>query len=64
MFSFILTNENVPQELAAWLTDKGLGQIAFLLAVNVLLLVAGTVFLAASLRRWSGELRAHGGDHR
>ena len=49
MFSFILTNENVPQELAAWLTDKGLGQIAFLLAVNVLLLMAGNFMEPSSI---------------
>ncbi len=49
MFSFILTNENVPQELAAWLTDKGLGQIAFLLAVNILLLVAGNFMEPSSI---------------
>ena len=28
-----------------------------------LMFLAGTVFLLASLRRWSGELRAHGRDH-
>ena len=49
MFSFILTNENVPQELAAWLMDKGLGQVAFLLAVNVLLLAAGNFMEPSSI---------------
>jgi C4-dicarboxylate transporter DctM subunit len=49
MFSFILTNENVPQQLAEWLLDKGLGQVAFLLAVNVLLLVAGNFMEPSSI---------------
>jgi C4-dicarboxylate transporter DctM subunit len=49
MFSFILTNENVPQELAAWLLDKGLGQVAFLLAVNILLLAAGNFMEPSSI---------------
>ena len=49
MFSFIMTNENIPQELAAWLLDKGLGQVAFLLAVNVLLLMAGNFMEPSSI---------------
>jgi C4-dicarboxylate transporter DctM subunit len=49
MFSFILTNENIPQELAAWLLDKGLGPIAFLLAVNILLLAAGNFMEPSSI---------------
>jgi C4-dicarboxylate transporter DctM subunit len=49
MFSFILTNENVPQQLAEWLLDKGLGQFAFLLAVNILLLAAGNFMEPSSI---------------
>ena len=49
MFSFILTNENIPQHLAAWMVDMGLGQIAFLLAVNVLLLLAGNFMEPSSI---------------
>jgi C4-dicarboxylate transporter DctM subunit len=49
MFSFILANENIPQELTNWLIDKGLGQIAFLLAVNVLLLMAGNFMEPSSI---------------
>jgi C4-dicarboxylate transporter DctM subunit len=41
LFSFVLANENIPQQLADWLVGMGLGQIAFLLVCNVLLLVAG-----------------------
>jgi C4-dicarboxylate transporter, DctM subunit len=49
MFSFILANENIPQELASWLLDMGLGKIAFLLAVNVLLLAAGNFMEPSSI---------------
>ncbi|MCE1242546.1 TRAP transporter large permease subunit [Oryzomicrobium sp.] len=49
LFSFIMTNENIPQILAEWLLDKGLGQITFLLAVNVLLLLAGNVMEPSSI---------------
>jgi C4-dicarboxylate transporter, DctM subunit len=49
MFSFILANENIPQELASWMLDKGLGHIAFLLAVNVLLLMAGNFMEPSSI---------------
>jgi C4-dicarboxylate transporter DctM subunit len=49
MFSFILANENIPQELTNWLIDKGLGQIAFLLAVNILLLMAGNFMEPSSI---------------
>src|SRR5947199_8220631 len=43
LFSFLLTYENIPQQLAAWMIDQGLGWIAFLLVSNVLSLVAGNV---------------------
>ncbi|WP_374508984.1 TRAP transporter large permease [Niveibacterium sp.] len=49
LFSFIMTNENIPQALADWLLAQGLGPIAFLLAVNVLLLVAGNVMEPSSI---------------
>ncbi|HEX5394677.1 MAG TPA: TRAP transporter large permease subunit [Rhodocyclaceae bacterium] len=49
LFSFIMTNENVPQALAQWLLDMGLGPITFLLAVNVLLLLAGNVMEPSSI---------------
>ena len=53
MFSYLLTSEQIPQELAAWMLDKGLGVVTFLLVVNVLLLLAGNVMRvgAASSRR-------------
>ena len=46
LFSFLLTYENIPQHLAEWMTDQGLGWVAFLLVVNVLLLLAGNVMEA------------------
>ena len=49
MFSFILANENIPQQLTDWLIAKGLGEIAFLLAVNVLLLMAGNFMEPSSI---------------
>jgi C4-dicarboxylate transporter DctM subunit len=41
LFSFILTNENIPQALADWFIGKELGVIGFLLVANLLLLLAG-----------------------
>jgi C4-dicarboxylate transporter, DctM subunit len=41
LFSFVLTNENIPSALADWITAQNLGWFGFLLLVNVLLLAAG-----------------------
>ncbi|MDE2077516.1 MAG: TRAP transporter large permease subunit [Burkholderiales bacterium] len=49
LFSFVLANENIPQHLADWLVGMGLGPIAFLLVVNVLLLVAGNFMEPSSI---------------
>ena len=49
MFSFLMTSEQIPQVMAAWMLDKGLGQVAFLLFVNVLLLLAGNVMEPSSI---------------
>src|SRR5512132_3197532 len=49
MFSYLMTSENIPQELAAWMLDKHLGVIAFLLFVNVILLLAGNVMEPSSI---------------
>jgi C4-dicarboxylate transporter DctM subunit len=49
MFSFILTNENIPQALAEWMLGNGLGVVAFLLVVNVMLLVAGNFMEPSSI---------------
>ena len=49
LFSVIMTNENIPQALADWMLGHGLGVIAFLLAVNVLLLLAGNFMEPSSI---------------
>ncbi|MDD5392032.1 MAG: TRAP transporter large permease subunit [Thiothrix sp.] len=49
MFSFIMTNEQIPQTLAEWMLAQGLGPIVFLLAVNVLLLMAGNFMEPSSI---------------
>jgi C4-dicarboxylate transporter, DctM subunit len=49
LFSFIMTNENIPQALAEWMLGNGLGAITFLLAVNVLLLLAGNFMEPSSI---------------
>jgi TRAP transporter, DctM subunit len=49
LFSFLMTYENIPQQLAQWMIDQGFGWITFLLVVNVLLLMAGNVMEPSSI---------------
>jgi C4-dicarboxylate transporter, DctM subunit len=49
LFSFLMTHENIPQAMTEWMLDKGLGMVAFLLFVNVLLLLAGNVMEPSSI---------------
>jgi len=49
MFAFILTSEQIPQGIAAWIVEQGLGIVAFLLFVNVLLLIIGMVMEPSGL---------------
>lgn len=49
LFSFILTNENIPQAMADWMTGTGVGVIGFLLIANVLLLAAGNFMEPSSI---------------
>src|SRR3546814_297033 len=49
LFSFLMTSENIPQLMASWILAQGLGPIAFLLLVNVLLLLAGNVMEPSSI---------------
>jgi C4-dicarboxylate transporter, DctM subunit len=49
LFSFLMTSEQIPQAITAWVIDAGIGPIAFLLFVNVLLLVAGNVMEPSSI---------------
>jgi len=41
LFGFVLTTEQIPQMASAWITELGLPPWGFLLALNLLLLVAG-----------------------
>ena len=49
LFSFIMTNENIPQSLADWMMGNGLGVITFLLMCNILLLLAGNFMEPSSI---------------
>jgi C4-dicarboxylate transporter DctM subunit len=49
LFSFIMTNENIPRALADWIMSENLGMIGFLLAVNLLLLMAGNFMEPSSI---------------
>lgn len=49
LFSFLMTSENIPQAMAAWILDSGFGMISFLLVVNILLLLAGNVMEPSSI---------------
>lgn len=49
LFSFVLANENIPQQLADWLVGMGLGAIGFLLVCNILLLAAGNFMEPSSI---------------
>ena len=49
LFSFLMTSEGIPQAMAGWIMDQGLGQISFLLVVNLLLLLAGNVMEPSSI---------------
>ena len=49
LFSFVLANENIPHAIADWIVGKELGVIAFLLVVNVLLLMAGNFMEPSSI---------------
>ncbi|MFV0280310.1 MAG: TRAP transporter large permease [Rhodoblastus sp.] len=49
LFSFLMTSEQIPQAMAAWISDSGFNWITFLLVVNVLLLLAGNVMEPSSI---------------
>jgi C4-dicarboxylate transporter DctM subunit len=49
LFAFVLTTEQVPQTMSQRITDLGLPPWGFLLAVNVLLLIAGSFMEATSV---------------
>ncbi|MEZ5833134.1 MAG: TRAP transporter large permease subunit [Dongiaceae bacterium] len=49
LFSFLMTSEQIPQAMAAWIIDQHLGAWAFLIIVNILLLAAGNVMEPSSI---------------
>jgi C4-dicarboxylate transporter DctM subunit len=49
LFSFLMTHEQIPQEMAAWIIDKNFSTWMFLLVVNVILLLAGNVMDPSSI---------------
>ncbi len=49
LFSFLLTSEQIPQELTSWITHLGLGSVGFLIMVNLLLLAAGNFMEPSSI---------------
>ncbi|ABD88774.1 TRAP transporter large permease [Rhodopseudomonas palustris] len=49
LFSFLMANENIPQQIANWMSSAGINWVIFLLVVNLLLLLAGNVMEATSI---------------
>ncbi|MBV9954709.1 MAG: TRAP transporter large permease subunit, partial [Pseudolabrys sp.] len=49
LFSFLMTSEQIPQKMIAWVTGAGITWVEFLLFVNLLLLLAGNVMEPSSI---------------
>ena len=49
LFSFLMTNEHIPQNMAAWIVAQHFDVWTFLLVVNVVLLAAGNVMEPTSI---------------
>ena len=49
LFSFLMTSEQIPQQMTNWITSSGISWITFLLLVNLLLLMAGNVMEPSSI---------------
>jgi len=49
LFSFLMTHENIPQQLANWMIGTGIGAAGFLLMANLLLLLAGNFMEPSSI---------------
>jgi C4-dicarboxylate transporter DctM subunit len=49
LFSFLMANENIPQNMAQWMVDQDLGIILFLIGVNIILLLAGCLMEPSSI---------------
>ena len=49
VFAFVLTTEQIPQAVSAWINGLGLPPWAFLIVLNLILLVAGALMDATSV---------------
>lgn len=49
LFSFLMTSENIPQTMAAWLIAMNFSPLVFLFVVNIILLIAGNVMEPSSI---------------
>ncbi|MBR1222197.1 TRAP transporter large permease subunit [Bradyrhizobium sp. U87765 SZCCT0131] len=49
LFSFLMTHEQIPQEMAAWIVQQKFSLWMFLLVVNIVLLIAGNVMDPSSI---------------
>lgn len=49
LFSFLMTSEHIPQNMADWMLGQGLGVVVFLLVSNILLLLAGNFMEPSSI---------------
>jgi C4-dicarboxylate transporter DctM subunit len=49
LFSFLMSYQHVPEQLAGWMLAQGLGTVTFLLMANILLLAAGNFMEPSSI---------------
>ena len=49
LFSFLLTHENIPQQMADFMIGTGVGVIGFLIMANILMLIAGNFMEPSSI---------------
>ncbi len=49
LFSFVMTSEQIPQNMAAWIQGQNLSVWVFLLVVNIILLMAGNFMEPSSI---------------
>ena len=49
LFSFLMSYQHVPEQMAGWMLSQGLGMVSFLLIANLLLLAAGNFMEPSSI---------------
>jgi C4-dicarboxylate transporter DctM subunit len=49
LFSFLMSYQHVPEQMANWMLAQGLGMVSFLLIANILLLAAGNFMEPTSI---------------